>query len=600
MQRLFDYIGSRLTGRDDFSAQYRRYRETVQWLVRELLAFDSRSTLKAVVFNVLGGVLKAGALAFLLYYANLMEVGADISLLGYSLEARSETMFYFAMTMAMVLLLCGAFATYGGSHVISRLSVAFAANCSQNIIASSGGRPAGNPHPSQMTYPASLSGRVSGVVRLSRAVKSLLQAANPLATLVYSLFVLFYLNASLSLAVMVLALSTLFLQYKVNYQSAQNEKQLTISRGKGMRRLKRLLEESALTPKMSASAVAWLRQEYQASAIGGFLHCYYQRLMAQPRSALVSDLLLAILSFLLVIYLGRKALLGDTGWAHFLGYLLFARISLLAFRGVLVSITGFARHYPRARLVYEYFRSLSGDGQPVADAIVITARGKDCIGDRKKARLQPGKPMLLLSPVTLSRFNLYAFIDALAGGTQKDNNALSVASVCIARGFDALPGGSLNELLAIPAAATQETVSHCLHAVGLPADISRDQLLTVEAWQEFPLKTRARILLQQARQVAAPLLLVDSAVLDASGADHALSWLQAMAGNRVVIVSDRLQDLQQYDGKAVVLMAQDRSVSVANIPWCEDNRAAINAWFERHLAEVEEEEADDDDLLEDE
>lgn len=598
MQRLLDYIGARLTGAGGFSAQYRRYRETIYWLLGALLKYDSRNTLKAVVFNVLGGVLKAAALAFLLYYANLMEAGADITLSGYTLEVRSEAAFYAAVSVAMALLLCGAFAAYAGSHTISSLSIAFAANCSQNILVSSGGRPADNPHPSLMNYPARLSGSVTGVVRLSRAVKPLLQATNPLATLIYSLFVLFYLNALLSLVVMSLALLSLLLQYRVNYQSAQNEKQLMVNRGKGLRRLNRVLAASALTPRMEASGVAWLRQEYQEAAIGGFLRGYYQRLMAQPRSALVSDLLLALLSFLIVIYLGRSALLGNTGWAHFLGYLLFARISLLSFRGVLVSITGFARHYPRARWIYEYFRSLAGEGQPAATAITIVARGKDTIGDRRRVKLQPGEPLLVLSPVPLSRFNLYAFIDALAGKNMNENHMLSASSGCVSCGLEAQPGGSLNELLAIPATATQQTASETLRTVGLPADSNREQLLTLDAWRQLPLKTRAGILLRQARQSPPALLLVDSAVLDASGPEQAAGWLRSMADNKVVIVSGSLRDLQQYAGKYVVFVAQDRSVSVASSDWCQDKLAAINAWFDGHLAEPEADEADDE-LLED-
>lgn len=599
MRRLFDYIGIRLTGRRDFSAQYRRYRETVFWLVRELFRFDSGNTLKAIVFNVLGGILKTGALAFLLYYANLMEAGGNIDLPGYSLQARSETVFYLAVSVAMSLLLLGAFATYAGNHTINSLSIAFAAHRSRNIIASAGGRPAGNPPPSLKSYPTALSTSVTGVVRMSRTVKKLLQAANPLATLVYSLFVLFYLNALLSLMVVAVALLSLLLQYMVNYHSAQNEKQLVTSRGRGQRRLKQLLEGSALTPEIHTSAMARLEQEFREPDIGGFLRCYYLRVMASPRSALVSDLLMALLSFLLVIYLGHSALVGDIGWALFLGYLLFARVSLQAFRGVLVSVTGFARHYPRARRVYEYFRSLAGEGQPVVAEINVVARGGDSTGDRKKVKMQSGRSLLILSPVPLSRFNQYAFIDALAGRNVKESNALSLAVVSVSRGLDSQPGGSLNELLAISDVASAEAVDDNLRSVGLPTDISRGDLLTPEEWQQLPLQTRARVLLQQTRASAAPLVLVDGAVLDASGADYAADWLATMSESRVGIVSDRLEDLQHFDGKVVVLMAQDRSVSVATVAWCRENPVAISAWFNGHLAVVEEEDADDD-LFEDE
>jgi hypothetical protein len=66
----------------------------------------------------------------------------------------------------------------------------------------------------------------------------------------------------------------------------------------------------------------------------------------------------------------------------------------------------------------------------------------------------------------------------------------------------------------------------------------------------------------------------------------------------VVIVTGNLRDLQQYDGKCVVFVAQDRSVSVANTDWCQDNLGTINTWFDGHLAEPEADEADDE-LLED-
>lgn len=593
MPRLFDYIGKRLTGRDDFSAQYHRYRETVQWLAGELLKFDSSLTVKSLVYNVLGGVLKAGALAFLIYYAGLMEGHGDIILLGFSLESRSGFAFYLAMSVALLLLIGGAFAAYAGNRTVNNLSIAFASHCSQRVIASTGKRPADNPHPSLLKYPARVSGSVSGVILMSRSVKRLLQAANPLATLAYSLFVLFYLDARLSLVVMLLALSTLLLQYKVNYQSAQNEKMLLTSRSRGLRKLNRLLANTALTPSVYPAAAAWLKDEYQHSVLGGFLRYFYQRMMAPAKSALVSDLLLAMLSFIVVIFLGRNALLGEISWAHFIGYLLFARICLLSFRGVLVSITGFARYYLRTRQTYEYLRPVSGTVRPEGAAINIVARGKECIGDRKQVKMRPGKPLLIFSPVPLSRFNLYAFIDALNGGSLKKNNILSAATVCISNGVDSVPGGSLNELLAIPATADRQTVHNSLQFVGLAADIERQSFMTRKEWRRLPRKTRANILLQNARENAAPVILVDNAVLISSGFDYASSWMAAQTDSLVGVVSRNRQDLQQYDGKFVVFIAQDRSVSIASTGWCKDNLAVISSWFGDHAANIRADESDD-------
>jgi hypothetical protein len=546
MRGLFDHIGIRLTGREDLSAQYQRYRETVLWLLGELFRFDRKSTLKSVVFNVLGGVVKAGSLAFLLYYASLMESGGSTTLLGHTLDYRSEPVFYLAMSIALLLLLCGSFMVYAGNHVVNALSVAFASRCSQAVIASSGRRPPGNPDPTLCAYPARVSGNVTGVVRLSRAVKKLLQASNPLATLVYSLVVIFYLNAILSLVVMLIALSTLLLQYVVNYQSAQNEKLFDASRVKGL------------------------------------------------KSALVSDLLLAILSFLLVILLGRNALNGTITWTHFISYLLFARIALLSFRGVLVAVTGFARHYTRTRKIYEYLGTAAEPVQGLNDAIVVTSRGEDCTGDRKQARLQAGKPLMIISPVPLSRFNLYAFADALAGGSRKPANVLCDSMSCVSSGLHARPGGSLNELLSIPADAGNEVAGEILQQAGLPADVERDVTLSRRAWRDLPGRARALVLLRGDRSEIADMILVDNELLLTAGPGEAARWLDEHAERKLGIVSRNLQDLDGYEGKFVVLMAQDRSVSLASKAWCESNHAAIEAWFARHAVKAGEDDEDGD------
>jgi hypothetical protein len=594
MRRLFDHIGIRLTGREDLSAQYQRYRETVLWLLGELFRFDRKSTLKSVLFNVLGGVVKAGSLAFLLYYASLMESGGSTTLLGYTLEYRSEPVFYLAISIALVLLLSGSFMVYAGNHVVNVLSVAFASRCSQAVIASSGRRPPGNPDPSLSAYPVRVSGNVTGIVRLSRAVKKLLQASNPLAMLVYSLIVIIYLNAMLSLVVMLIALPTLLLQYVVNYQSAQNEKLFDASRTGGLKKLIKLLGNHALTPGLHAGAVRQLEHEYQHSVIGDFLGSYYQRIMAPTKSALVSDLLLATLSFLLVILLGRNALNGTITWTHFISYLLFARIALLSFRGVLVAVTGFARHYTRTRKVYEYLGTAAEPVQGLNEAIVVTSRGEDCTGDRKQARLQAGRPLMIISPVPLSRFNLYAFADTLAGGSRKPANVLCDSMSCVSSGLHARPGGSLNELLSIPADAGNAVAGEILQQAGLPADVERDVTLSRRAWRDLPGRARALVLLRGDWSEIADVILVDNELLLTAGPGEAARWLDEHAERKLGIVSRNLQDLDGYEGKFVVLMAQDRSVSLASKVWCESNHAAIEAWFARHAVEAGEDDEDGD------
>ena len=598
--RLLNAIGNRFTGRADFSDQYQRYRETLLWIVTELFRFDSKKTFLSILFNVTGGLFKAGALAMLLYYANLMERAMPISMLGFSWDSRSESVFFLAIFAALVLLVCGALAVYFGKNINYVLSIAFASHCSKVVLCATGGRPERNPCPTYENYHPGIKSGVTGIIGLVRGVKPVLQVSNPLSTLLYSLVVLFYLNSLVTLVVLVLALASLLFQYKVNFHAVQNEGALFESRKAGKEVLGSLFDDLVLTPKIYPSRAEWIDREYRHSAVNDFMQRYYQRVIAGPRSALVGDMLLAILLLLVVGYLGGQALAGKSSWAHFLAYLLFARVSLLAFRGLLVSITGFARHYPRVRRIAEFYKSLNTTACRDIGPLVVSVRGKDRIGDRKKVKLNPGDPFCILTKVPLTRFNLYAFVDAIAGRDVESSNRLCAGTACITRGVGAMPGGSIDELMAIPETASAEFRTDSYKLIGLKYEAGMTDmsaLLSDAGWRELPDQTRACLLLEQAKEDTARLVLADAAVLAKCGDAYMGKWRAALGGKFTGIVSDDTRVLSEFDCKFAVLMASDRSVSVATAPWCLDNPALIDAWFDRCSVQVEadyDEEAFDD------
>lgn len=599
--RFLNAISDRHSGRTDFSGQYQRYRETLLWIVTELIRVDKKRTFLATSFNVLGGLLKAGALALLLYYASMMERAAPINLLGSSWDPRSEAVFYTAIFIALLLLVCGALAVYFSNHVINVLTIDFASHCSKTILCASGGRPARNPDPSHERFHPGVKKGVTNITMLARGVKPVLQVSNPLAILVYSVIVLLYLNSLVTLMVLLLALTSLLFQYKVNFKSVQNESAWLECRRAGNKSLGNLFSGLALTPKIYSSRAEWIEREYNHSAISDFLQRYYQRVIAQPRSALVGDMLLAILLFLVVGYMGSQALAGKIGWTHFLAYLLFARISLLAFRGLLVSLTGFARYYPHIRRVFEFCSSLETPACRDVVPLVIAARGKDKIGDSKRIKVNPGDPLCIISRVPLTRFNLYAFIDVIAGRDIQANNLLCAETACISRGFSAIPGGSVNELVAIPDGASAEFIAARYNQIGLaykPGVTDGDALLSAAAWKTLPRQTRARLLLEQACDPAVRLVLADAAVVAECGAVYLQQWYETVSGKLIGIVSDDVYMPEELNCESVLLMASDRSVSVAAAHWCLDNAGIVEAWFDRHSVQVE---ADpDEDMLEDE
>jgi len=555
-----------------------------------LFRFDKKRTFLAILFNVLGGLLKAGALALLLYYASMMERAAPINLLGFSWDSRSGSVFYIAIIAALLLLVCGALAVYFGNHINNVLTIGFASHCSQTVLCASGGRPARNPDPSDERFHPSVKNGVTNITVLARGVKPVLQVSNSLTTLTYSAIVLLYLNSVVTLMVLLLAVISLLFQYTVNFRSVQNESALLEGRRAANKWLGKLFGDLVLTPRIYPSRAEWIKYEYGHSAISDFLQRYYQRVIAQPRSALVGDMLLAILLFLVVGYMGSEALAGKIGWTHFLAYLLFARISLLAFRGLLVSMTGFARFYPHIRRIFEFCRSLKTPVFMEVAPLVVAARGKDKIGDRKRIKVNPGYPVFIISRVPLTRFTLYAFVDAIAGRDIEANNSLCAGTACISRGFSALPGGSLNELMAIPGGSSPEYIAARYNLIGLeykPGTTDGDTLLSAAVWEKLPRQTRACILLEQAKDANARLVLVDAALLTKCGVAYLQQWNEAVSGKLICIVSDDVHLSREFNYECVLLMASDRSVSVASARWCQDNVSIIDAWFDRHSVRID-------------
>ena len=599
--RILDSLGNRFTGRDDLSDQYRRYSETLLWVVDELVRFDKKKTYLAISSNVLGGLLKAGALVLLLYYANLMERSADISLFDLSWSSRSETVFYISITIALVFLIFGSLAVYLGSHLNNSLSINFAAHCSKMLMCASGGRPARNPDPARERYHGSVRDGVTNITLLARGVKPVLQMSNPLTTLIYGLVILLYLNSLVTLVVLLLAITSLVFQYKVNFKSAQNEREFVEGRREGNKWLGGLFGNLVMTPRIYPSRMESIDLEYAQSPVNDVLQRYYRRVIAQPRSALVGDLLLAVLLFLIVGYMGSSALAGTTGWAHFFAYLVFARVSLLAFKGLLVSMTGFARYYPHVRRIYEFLVSLKTSGNPGAVPLTVFSRGTDKIGDRKKLRVNPGEPVIVLTDVPLTRYNLYAFVDAIAGKEIAVNDLSGERSMCVSRGFSSLPGGTLNELMGISRTDKQAHIADRYDSVGLgngSGEIDGDALISQPVWEAFSRQQRARLLLEQANNDKVQLVLTDAAVLIRSGLEYQQQWLSAMKDRIIAIVSDDVRMLNEFSCSDVVIMASDRSVSIADARWCLDNVDAINSWFERHLVQTET--GNDEEFFEDE
>lgn len=580
MVKLIYWLCFKLVGRTDVLSQFRRYRATVLWLYKTLLASDKRHFVLALITNVCGVTLQGGALSLLIFYASRMEAGAALTWGQVNLETREPQIFLAVIGVLALLLLTSAGLVFLGNRMITVASLKCAGYASRQTLAAEGIRPPKDPDPSKQPFPDQVSGRVVSLVAIARAVRPLLQISNPAVMFLYSVVVVVYINIWVTLLLIVLVVPTLFLQYVVNYRAAENQEKFANANRRANEGLKEVLNRMAWAPRLDESQRSALELEYDKPQIRELGDRFAFRMMASSYSALISDVVTAITAGIVTAYLGLQALSGELAWSLFLGYLIFARLLLQSLRGVLASITNFARFYPLARKLYELLTSTYPDTSFTRQTLRLVPRGSVRVGDRKSAGIKRGEPVAMISPVPVSRFNAYAYIDALVGKRSKHNGALRASCFWVPDALDSPPGGSLMELLGRPDASEPWELQESLEGLGFggwdPSAVMGGPL-DEDQWTQVPRRLRAHILLARSALSRADLVLLEEKVLREADEDFVSEFWNDMSG-RFLVVRYPNPRLAGYFGEHLAMaMATDRSLSLMTVAWCHENAADISS-----------------------
>lgn len=529
-----------------------------------------------------------------------MEAGEELALGPYNLATREPTTFLLVVGLLGVLLLISAGLVFLGNRTIVRTAVNYAGYSSRRTLAAEKIRAPGNPDPSGSDVPGRVAGRATGLVGIARGVRPLLQVSNPAAMLIYSIVVVIYIDPWMTLLVAVLVTPSLFLQYVVNYWAAANQERLGGARKRAHSAVRDLLKDVSKAPHVHPSQMVELESEYSKSRIRELGDRYAFRVMAQSYSALISDIVLAVVAVLLTAYLGLQALSGQLGWSLFLGYLVFARLLMLSLRGVLASITGFARHYPLLRRMYELLSSCTPNTSFTDRTLHLQHRGKRSLGDVNTAHIKRGTPIAVVSPVPVTRFNAYAFVDALVGRRSPHNAMVRGSTFYVPDALDGLPGGSLSELLGLQGLDKKDRVRHEFTYLEYPEwdpSESLEQCFDSERWRSLPEALRAHILLAAAARTSADLLLVESSILDRADDSFLDKWWKEVREVFVVVRYPLASVAARYGESLVMAMSSDRSVCLMSVKWCRENAEKLYAWFDTYKGQtdggLEEDETDD-------
>ena len=602
-EKFVNAIGYKLVGRRDLLNQFRRYRRVIGWLYAGLFRFDKWKLSGAILNNALGMTLQGGALTLLMLYGSMMEEDRSIDALGMTLYARDQYVFLAVLVFIGMLLSLGGLMKFFGSKVALYLSLDFARDCSLRMLVLSASNPAIHPQYDERSFPSITLSRITGMVVVARAVRPLLNVSKSLTGFLYGLAVLLFLNPILTLGLLLMSIPALFGQYLVNYNVVQNETGLRESNKMSKKTLRQEIKRLSSRPSLGEAEIEAVSDIYENGSPRTYSNTFAFRKLAAPKSTLVSDISTAVIAIVMASVLGYAALEGSINWITFLAYMLFARLTFMSFRGILKSITGFARHYPRIRGIHDLVVSSVPRRRLPAPAaqteIVLASRRANDVGDIRKQEVAAGSLTGIFCKTPVSRYNSSLYINALLVADSSISDFLLTSFQCLPDGYTRSASAVAEQFERLLELHGPECCTELLQDLG-DGNPDSKRLQDAVEWPEFFASLDSDSLARMAAAAFVILsdgktLFVDFSVFEpiADKWDDLQRWLKERPF--VFICSTEISEEFVECAEWHMAISNSRAVAVMSAVWAKEHMRQLEEFVEVMEPEEGSEYDDDDD-----
>lgn len=303
-------------------------------------------TASCLIFMALALCFKLGSLLLLSRYVHLLETGAQLTLMGYTLPpARQSLEVLLAVAGACLTMFCtGSLMHYAAEIRLLRLAVLFEEKCVSrgiSLLGSVGG------HSDLAGWRPNASRLISTDARFSGTIARLvLKLFLPIATGSATLAMLVYLDPVLTSTIFVIVVASIPLIYRANLRGAGHSVMLERHTPQANVRKRALIHQIADQAVENTTGVD-VDAAFQVGALRASLDAYQGRLRATEESTLVTALVMGITIFAILLQKGGTIMETGTGWGALAAYLLLLRVCLGSMAQFANILTAVNRLYPQ-------------------------------------------------------------------------------------------------------------------------------------------------------------------------------------------------------------------------------------------------------------
>ncbi len=577
--------GVKGSGRQAFSLL--RERVGRYWKVARLVLSDSvwrfRWRLAAVLLvSSVSLSLQGGALGAFVFYARRLESGDSVEIAGLAVDPRSFALLAVAIIAGGALFVLASFLRLYVQRSFYDITWRYGVYCAERMLTLASaalhqtghdGIPLGEAELREMvTSRPVLCSRV-----LNRLINSLPLASN---MVVYSGF-LFYLDPTLTVAVLMIVLVSSFFFYGLSVEAsrfipAREEKTSAMSAD-----YQCLLDFMRVSSRPLAPDHPLLQRLVRHGSFAAFFAQRFRPQVFAAQSAHVGSIVMAGVLTVVVLVKGGQIIVRGTGFGDLLVFLIAGRLAMGSVTAIMSALVRINLYYPP---VAGYFRMVerlraatgadaaSGPSTP-GRPLQVTAKPLGNQASVRAPRILPGQRLGLVTPKLLDRFALIE----VAGGLrlQKDGAKRGERRVAPAQCWlvhEALPAASalsFADIAGLPGDVDAASLSRELGVLGISPEAGAtvpDDLFTpmdAQAWDRVDPSALWGAALVAAGRAGHPVVAVGARTLDAIGETAARTVFDRLLAARLMLIAYRPGEAKRagefgeryvllYDGKSLL------------------------------------------------
>jgi hypothetical protein len=563
-------------------------------LIDSLLRFKGKS-FAVLLSGFLGITFQVQAIGLSIYYAKAIEKGDTLALLGYEFAIRSSLPFLFlAGTGVLVSLLISAWMIYYSRFGILRLGRMYEEVCSTRLL-SLFGSSLKVWSPSNQGFSSD-----SSILRLARTdarycgrvFRLLLGAIVPFITLMVAIAALMYINTLLTLLIIFLMGVSAAFQYRVSLAGARNSVLMEEASGKASLEYRKIIQLYKESPAVTVSSEHLVNSIFKKGVVKQFFDAYEGRLNAVKKSMFVSDVLLAIAIFAILLSMGSSIIHEKAGWGGLIIYLVALRYMLVNLKEAVSRITSINRFFPQLNRYFQFLENtksltrFSGSGP---EHYKTSVSSHPIHGSLHNWEIHKGSRIGLISSIELNRYTIAYLIESLLS-YHHDDAKYALSTMWFVSCRQEVTSGDLRDVLGFPEAFSSQDFSEKMKCAGLWEECEKylpsglETPMSPELWEKIDPAVKFSLAILTASCRDCLWIMIDGKCLS-SLPSPARDYFPTLLSDRIVVTvfNGDLTPVGTYGEEVFAVIGEDGISGIGSADWV---RPAISDCMSQSAAAV--------------